>query len=408
MAYRPEIVLMRLAVVGFTTVVALTFGIPSAHAATLVVDDDGRAVSGNCGASTPTFASIQTAVTSASPNDAIKVCPGTYNENLVVDKPLILSGAKAGQDARTRGHTGESIIHGTSAAGAVQLLANRVAFDGFTVEDNANGPGLYSSPTFSGYRILNNVVQNNVSGIFLHNEGSAQALVRQNLVRNNNAPANSTGNGILSYQGASAIVIAANRFVHNMNGGVFFTVGGPVPNRNIVVKSNRSVDERHFVAFFGVRNSVIRDNSTTDTTNTDDWQQSMAVVVRLDSDGILIDSNVIRNAAHSGILVADEATNVDVLGNRVTNAEAYGLFVASTTYAAVQAYENVFRLNDIDGIYMNPFTRGNVIQANSALENSLFDCEDDSEGSGTGGTGNFWNNNVGVTDDPPQLCRPPS
>jgi hypothetical protein len=399
---------IRLAIVWLTTVVALTVGIPSAHAATLVVDDDGRAEPGNCGAFTPTFSSIQTAVTAASPNDAIKVCPGRYNENLVVDKTLILSGAKAGQDARTRAHTGESIIHGTSATGAVQLLANRAVFNGFTVEDNANGPGVYSSPAFSGYRILNNVVQNNVSGIFLHNEGSAQALVRQNLIRNNNAPANDTGSGILSYQGASAIVIEANRFVHNLSAGVFFTVGGPVPNRNIVVKSNRSIDEHHFVAFYGVRNSVIRDNSTTDTTNADDWQQSVAIVVGLDSDGILIDSNVIRNAAHSGILVTDEATNVDVLGNSVTNAEAYGLFVASTTYAAVQAYENVFRLNDFSGIYMNPFTRGNVIQANSALENSRFDCEDGSEGSGTGGTGNFWNNNVGLTDDPPQLCRPPS
>jgi nitrous oxidase accessory protein NosD len=56
----------------------------------------------------PTFNTIQAAVIAADPGDIVKVCPGTYTENVTVNKALILRGAKAGVDARTRAATNES------------------------------------------------------------------------------------------------------------------------------------------------------------------------------------------------------------------------------------------------------------------------------------------------------------
>lgn len=59
---------------------------PAAHAATLVVDLDGFATATNCSSGAAAFNSIQTAVNAAAPGDTIFVCPGQYNEQVVVSK----------------------------------------------------------------------------------------------------------------------------------------------------------------------------------------------------------------------------------------------------------------------------------------------------------------------------------
>jgi len=55
--------------------------------ATLVVDDDGAQCPG------PGYTTIQAAVNAASAGDTVFVCPGTYNEQVVIDKSLTLQGA---------------------------------------------------------------------------------------------------------------------------------------------------------------------------------------------------------------------------------------------------------------------------------------------------------------------------
>jgi len=58
------------------------------HARTLRVDDDKVECPGAA------FTSIQTAINAASPGDKIEVCPGTYNEQLEINKPLTLEGIR--------------------------------------------------------------------------------------------------------------------------------------------------------------------------------------------------------------------------------------------------------------------------------------------------------------------------
>lgn len=67
-----------------TAVALLPAGTASASAATRAVDDDGRATPRNCNAATPTFNSVQAAVTGSDAGDTIVVCPGTYTEQVRV------------------------------------------------------------------------------------------------------------------------------------------------------------------------------------------------------------------------------------------------------------------------------------------------------------------------------------
>ena len=83
---------------------------PASAAMTLVVDDDGMATAADCNDPTPTYMTIGAAVAAAASGDTIKVCPGMYTENVVLNKSLTLLGAQAGVDARGRVSANESVV----------------------------------------------------------------------------------------------------------------------------------------------------------------------------------------------------------------------------------------------------------------------------------------------------------
>ena len=243
-----------------TTGILLIAGIAPARAAvTLLVDDDGFGVPGNCNAATAAFPTIQAGVAAAAPGDTVKVCPGTYTENVLVDKTIIVNGAKSGVDARTRGTANESVLHSANPSLPIFMLnADNVRLNGFLIEGNSNNAGIQTTPAFSGYRVLNNIVRDNVIGIYLHSGGAATTIARQNLIRDNNRPGSSAGNGIYSDQGAVNIDIVSNRFRGHQNAGILFG-SLPVPvvqPTTSSIKSNRSISDTVFVNLFGVADSV--------------------------------------------------------------------------------------------------------------------------------------------------------
>ena len=105
--------------------------------------------------------------------------------------------------------------------------------------------------------------------------------------------------------------------------------------------------------------------------------------------------------------VTSGATNVDILENRVVHAERHGIDVTTVESGAVQVRGNDALGNDVDGISFGPDTVNNLVRRNVALDNGDLDCHDESTGTNSAGTANFWRNNTGVTDDPSGLCRPP-
>src|SRR5262245_19562197 len=70
----------------------------ASQAATLVVDLDGLATETDCNAvSGAAFTAIQAAVNAAVPGDTIQICPGNYNEQVVVTKSnLTIRGSGTG------------------------------------------------------------------------------------------------------------------------------------------------------------------------------------------------------------------------------------------------------------------------------------------------------------------------
>ena len=272
--------------------------------ATFVVDDDGFATAANCNdATTEAYTTIQAAVNDASAGDIIKVCPGSYPELVNVDKNnLTLEGAQAGTDARTHAAapntTDDSIVG--QANGAFQVNANGVTIDGFAVQgvtSNLNA-GIWTSNSDNGTQILNNVIENNVMGIFLQNGGDSQALVQHNLIQDNNNSGPSGGTGIYSDAGLENAKINANKFQENESAITLIDAGGSVVP---VTVSNNTVLNDGSIFLLGSYGIDVTANHSTNS-------NSGGIEIDGDNHDIHLDKNVVVNAANEGIRVADDYT----------------------------------------------------------------------------------------------------
>src|SRR5262245_60257269 len=101
------------------------------------------------------YTSIRAAVAAARAGDTVQVSPGLYNEVVTVDKAgLRLLGDQLDYLSRTGATdpvnlTREVVVTGSTPAGTpsplgiINLRANGVVLQGFTVEGNTNGPGVF-------------------------------------------------------------------------------------------------------------------------------------------------------------------------------------------------------------------------------------------------------------------------
>lgn len=148
------------ALLGSATVVAgLAFAVHvgAAPGATLVVDEDGQATANNCNSSTVTpYTTVSAAVTAATAGDTVKVCPGTYTEDVTIDKALTLKGAKADSAVapRTFAAADESTI-----SGLVTLAAPNVKVTGFSLTNLGQALGVIVKTAADDATIRKNIVK---------------------------------------------------------------------------------------------------------------------------------------------------------------------------------------------------------------------------------------------------------
>jgi len=118
----------------------MAMGSLAARAATITVDNDH----GQC--ADATFTSIQLAVTAASPGDTIRVCPGTYAEQVVINKNLKVEGFAVGNENLALIRPTPVLANSTSltSGGPIAAIilvdgASNVSLTNLTVDGAANG-----------------------------------------------------------------------------------------------------------------------------------------------------------------------------------------------------------------------------------------------------------------------------
>lgn len=303
---------------------------------------------GSC--SSPSFNSIGAAVAIASSGDTIQVCAGTYNEQVQITKTLTLKGAQAGVDARTRVAASESIINNSN--GPVQIMADNVVLDGFTIQgstgsDPAFLSGIWSNPGYSGsqggHRILNNIVQNNISGIELDSTCAANpTLVQFNLIRNNNNPGPGTGNAIQTNFGLCNATIDNNKFSGHTSSSVLVASFSGSDN-NITVSNNELVGgAAESIAFLAVSNSAITGNKSIGSTS------SGTIDLFGGNSNITVTGNVLRNGQR-GLWVENP----------------YGIPYGVSPNTGITAHNNCFVGNALAGLEVTAGSHSGVLNAES-------------------------------------------
>ncbi len=304
-------------------------------------------IGGSC--TSPSFNTIGPAVTAASSGDTIQVCAGTYSEQVQITKTLTLKGAQAGVDARTRIAASESIID--HPCGPVQIMADKVVIDGFTIEgsilpDPCFLSAIWTNPGFSGtqggHQILNNIVQNSISGIELDSTCVNPTLVQFNLIQANDKPGPGSGNGIQTNFGLCNATIDSNKFSSHTNASILVLFTG---SSGLTVSNNELVagfaPTGANISFIGVSNSTITGNKSIGSTS------SGTIDLFGGNSNIAVNGNVLRTGQR-GLLVENPYasfgvgpnTGITAHTNCLVGNTVAGLEVTAASYSGILNAEN--------------------------------------------------------------------
>jgi len=383
----------------------------------VVVDKDGFATVSNCGAAVATFSTIQAGVNAAASGATVKVCPGTYPESVIVNKPLTIQGAQVGVDGRTRVPSSESIVTSpTVDAGGFILAADNITIDGFELL-NGSGPGVTTNNDHSGYKVQNNIITGNVMGVYANSNGTYQSVIQLNGIHdNNNGAGSAPGNGIYEDQGTRNLLIQNNVISNETNTGVLlFQVPTAAPKLGafgVTISTNTMQNDITFVAIWDSTNVTVNNNTMSNSPI--NLAGNSGIFIGAPSSNTQINSNTIFQADFSGIAVRDNdaygnpqpgaTTGVILQNNTITGAGNHGIDVTAQAPGAVRTSGNQSKNNAGNGIFYSSVTNNNTINGNTATGNGVFDCQDLSHGSGTSGTANSWSSNTGNTSSPAGLC----
>src|SRR5262245_17580938 len=211
------------------------------------------------------FSTITAAITAANPSDTINVSDGTYSELVTVNKSLTLQGNQFGADARTRGVVPETVVNGalngSNRTTAFYITAADVTIDGFTAADqtdpNVFNAGIVMGP--AGVTVRNNIITNNVIGIFANAAGPS--LIAQNLIDGNNNAGPAGGAGIYT-ESTNGLTIDNNELRnHTVNNPIIFAAVGPNAHTNLTVSNNFIHDNVSRIIALSINDGVFQGNT---------------------------------------------------------------------------------------------------------------------------------------------------
>ncbi|HEU5102647.1 MAG TPA: Ig-like domain repeat protein, partial [Roseiflexaceae bacterium] len=300
---------------------------PVRAAATFFVRTDGSDSLCNGTANAPAtsqpscaFATIQAAVGNSSTGDTITVAAGTYAGAVNVNKQLNLRGAQAEVDARTRSGASETIV-----ANTISLFGNGVLLDGFTIQ-GAVGPAVYIPAFAAGHVVTNNIIKNNVYGLYLNNNGVLPSLVEQNAFISNTLPGPASGNGIYSDAGLQNAIVDSNIFTGHTNAAIAL-VGAA--QSGVFISNNQLVDDSSII-LRNTSDSLIAGNISANP-------QDAAIVLGGGNEFVEIRGNTIADGAASAVELVEQGaglnSGIDIVGNSLLGNQ-YGIRSTGNTIGA--------------------------------------------------------------------------
>ncbi len=391
---------------------AVSLAVPrGASARSLLVDDDGA----QC--PTAAFTTIQDAVAAAEAGNTIKVCPGSYGGQVVIDKTLKIKGKAPKYKDCNALPTLDSTLHSIFDAPAVtglggigiDVVADKVMIQGLVVR-NAGEVGIRTDAANVKFSLKKSIFTQNANGVYFHSAVGSKSAIKSNCFHQN-------GTGIRSGYGLRDASIAKNLFFgSNIGAGIILDQQSAATNDRVKVSGNRSEGDATFAVIVGTVDSVLSKNKVNAAGGT-------AIFVGGNNVNLGITGNTVTNPGTRGIRFntfffgGSASTGVVVTKNVVDKAGIDGIAIDSSAGESALVSSLMVK-NTVtgsgqsgagDGIRLeDPTASGangnNTIQANTISASFNHDCHDETTGGGTAGTGNTWSGNTATTQNVADLC----
>lgn len=394
---------------------------------------DNTPAHGDCPA-TP-YTTVQAGVDASGPGDTVKVCPGTYTEQVRIHGHTH-DGLKLESVVPLQAVIKWPVVESFPLALVDFNNANQVTFRGFTVTGPFTFPGcspdrhegLLVEDAFNEHIHHNHVtlIQNSLSALYGCQEGDAIAIGRRSLGTNPGS-AHVDHNQIDEYQknGVQAVDSGTVAGVdHNLitgsskpairaiiasNGVVVFRQAAATVDHNLI--SQNQFAPGHFSS------GIILDEAPSGSSRIDHnrvLSNDYGIEVDSESNLEISHNDVSQNTNDAIWLCGDPGSGcssisgVVVRANDLENNGGSGIFLNTATSNLVksnQAVGNGFSsFGDFDGIHADGNSTNNEILNNQASSNTFYDCHDQSSGAGTAGTANTWLGDHGQTSSPAGIC----
>lgn len=233
-----------------------------------------------------TYATINAAITAANNGDLISVKPGTYNENVVINKNVRVVS------------TGGRLVTKITAVSDTSIIVDFVgvsdaAVNGFTISGARDGWGVnIGFLGGSNVRVKNCIIEHNGVGVYVASDTlfytASNVTIDNNLIRNNTFYGGGTGQGSgIFVEGSSAnvpnVVITNNEIVNNDGYGIYVFGSSGSPSFSGMRLGSNTVVNNFAVDITGVLNNH-------------NWEWG-AILFSNASGSIILNNNKIRTPA---------------------------------------------------------------------------------------------------------------
>lgn len=308
--------------------------------------------------------SINKAISLASPGDTLLVSSGTYNENIVINKPLVIKGLG-----------GHPVIDGKGRlADVVRIISDNVVFDGFKIINS----GRSSLQEYCGIKVVerkhcvikNNILRNNSASIYLQN--ASFSAVQHNDIDSQIKEIPTLGNAIHCWK-CNTVRIENNRVGRHRDGIYLEFVTNSAIAHNTVSGCLR----------YGLH--FMFSNHDTYTSNT--FRNSLAGVAVMYSHHINMSGNIFEmNHGESAYgLLLKEIANASISGN-IFRKNTIGIFIDGGTLMQIKG--NSFKENGW-GMRIVASSTSNKISGNNFIGNT-FDVSTNSTYNSNTFNKNYW------------------
>ena len=360
------------------TMVCLGFGTARAEAATHWVNiEETIPIPPGNGCEHAGYITIQSAVTAASAGDTIRVCRGTYPEQVTIP---------VGKDNLTL----HSVSHWHAIIKAPPIMLDPKAIVRVSTSQNVTIRGFEISGPGTG------ACDSIRYGVRVDSGGSANIIGNHIVdIRDLPPPPNVSG-----CQNGVAVLVG------RMFEG---TTGSALIQGNVIEhyqKNGPTVDNAG--SYARITHNVIRGVGPSATNAQNGIQVSRGA--RADVEHNWVADNTYLGApvfGGTGVLLFAPGEVRVAHTTSVRSDDNFGLYdTEAATIAYVKGHDSTF----FDGIFVDSGSTNNEITRSHFLDNPVFDCEDNSVGTGTPPTANYWTHNHGETEYPPGsgICTDPS